>query len=388
MHLMTRENLQELLNVGGEPCVSLYMPTVTGGESEETKQNPIRFRNLLNEAKKKLEAAGHRPAEAERMLEAAQPLLEDHKFWQYQSGGLALFLSPAGKRIYTLPLNFSELTMASDRFYVTPLLQLFSEDGRFYVLALSQHAIQMYQCSRYSAAQVDLRQVPKSISDLLELNPREKQLQFHAHTEGHAGGAGRKAGMFHGHAEDSNEAKSNILVYFQSVNKGVTAMLKGEGAPLVTAGVDYLNHIYAEANSYANLYVQSIPGSTAGLRPEELRDRAWELLKPLFEAEALSAVKRYNQVRGTPVAACSIKPILRAAESGKVSTLLVSAKAQKWGVYDPVSGVVDLHKSPEPSDTELVDLCVAGTLHHDGKVYVLDPSKMPGISPVAAIFRH
>jgi len=115
MHLMTRENLQELLNVGGEPCVSLYMPTVTGGESEETKQNPIRFRNLLNEAKKKLEAAGHRPAEAERMLEAAQPLLEDHKFWQYQSGGLALFLSPTVKRIYTLPLNFSELTMASDR---------------------------------------------------------------------------------------------------------------------------------------------------------------------------------------------------------------------------------------------------------------------------------
>jgi len=384
MHLMTRENLEELLNAGGEPCVSLYMPTVKGGESEETKQNPIRFRKLLNEASKKLEAAGKRPAEAEKLLEPAQPLLEDNKFWQYQSGGLALFLSSRVKRVYNLPLNFSELTMASDRFCVTPLLPLFAEDGRFYVLALNQHSIKLYQCSRYSVAEADLRHVPKSITELLELNPREKQLQFHANTEGHAG----RAGMFHGHAEDSNEAKSNILLYFQNVNKGVAAILRGESAPLVTTGVDYLNHIYAQANTYANLDARSIPGSAAGLRPEELRDKAWELLKPLFEAEALSAVKRYNQVRGTPVAACSIKPILRAAEDGKVSTLMVSANARKWGMYDPATGEVDLHKSAEPADTELVDLCVSRTLRHGGKVYVLEPSKMPGISPIAAIFRH
>jgi hypothetical protein len=234
-------------------------------------------------------------------------------------------------------------------------------------------------------AEADLSRIPKNIADLLELNPREKQLQFHANTEGHAAG---RAGMFHGHAEDSNEAKSNILVYFQSVNKGVSAMLKAEGAPLVTAGVDYLNHIYSEANTYPNLYVRSIPGATTGLRPEELRDKAWELVKPLFEAEALSAVTRYNQVRGTPVAACNIKPILRAAEEGNVSTLLVAANSQKWGMYDPASGELDLHTSPEPTDTELVDLCVARTLRRGGKVYVLEASKMPGIAPLAAIFRH
>lgn len=385
MHLMTRENLEELLNASEEPCISLFMPTVKG--SIETKQNPIRFRNLLNEAEKKLEAAGQTPAKAKKLLEPAQPLLEDHKFWQYQSGGLALFLSPAVKRVYTLPLNFTELTMVADRFCVTPLLPLFAEDGRFYVLALNQHSIQLYQCSRYSVAQVDLRRIPKNISELLELNPREKQLQFHGNTEGHAGGPGQGA-MFHGHAQDSNEAKSNILVYFQNVNKGISAMLKTEGAPLVTAGVDYLNHIYAEANTYPNLDVRGIPGGTAGLRPEELRDKAWELLKPLFEAEALSAVKRYNQVRGTPLGACNLRPILRAAEEGNVSTLLVSANAQKWGMYDPVSGEMDLHKSPEPPDTELVDLCVARTLRHGGKVYVLEASKMPGITPIAAIFRH
>lgn len=387
MHLMTRENLDELLNDDGKTCVSIFMPTVKGSESVETKQNPIRFRKLLNEAAKKLEAAGHKPAETKKLLEPAQPLLEDNKFWQYLSGGLALFLSPKIKRAYNLPLNFKELTMVSDRFCVTPLLQLFAEDGRFYVLTLSRRAIELYQCSRYSVARVDLKQVPKSISDLLELNPKEKQLQFHGNTEMRSGGAGR-TGISHGHAQDSNEAKSNILVYFQSVNKGVTAMLKNEGVPLVTAGVDYLNHIYAEANTYNNLYVRNLTGSTAGQRPEALRDRAWELLKPLFEAESRAAVRRYDQVRGTPVAASHIKPILMAAEEGNVTTLLVSANARKWGLYDPDSGELDLHKTPEPTDTELVDLCVTRTLRSGGKVYVMEPSKMPGISPLAAIFRH
>ena len=387
MHLMTRENLDELLNDDGKTCVSIFMPTIKGSESQETKQNPIRFRKLLNEAEKKLWAAGNKLADAKKLLEPAQPLTEDRKFWQYQSGGLALFLSPKIKRAYNLPLNFRELTMVSDRFCVTPLLQLFAEDGRFYVLTLSRQAIELYQCSRYSVARVDLGQVPKNISDLLELNPKEKQLQFHGNTMMRSGGAGR-TGIAHGHAQDSNEAKSNILVYFQSVNKGVNAMLKNEGVPLVTAGVDYLNHIYAEANTYRNLYVRSLPGGTVGLRPEELRDRAWDLLQPLFEAEARSAVHRYDQVRGTPAAACHIKPILLAAEQGNVSTLLVSADAQKWGMYDPLTGELDLHKTPEPTDTELVDLCVARTLRSGGKVYVMEPSKMPGITPIAAIFRH
>ncbi len=387
MHLMTKENLEELLNNGGEPCVSIYMPTVKGSGSEETKQNPIRFRNLLNEAEKKLEAAGHKGSAAQKLLEPAKPLLEDHKFWQYQNGGLAVFLSPKLKRVYNLPLNFSELTMASDRFCVTPLLQLFAEDGRFYVLALSQQAIQLYQCSRHSVAQVDMRQVPKSVADLLELNPKEKQLQFHSNSKGHTGRTGTQ-GTFHGHAEDSNEVKSNILVYFQSVNKGITAMLKNEGAPLITAGVDYLNHIYAQANTYNNLYVRSITGSTIGIRPEELRDRGWEIVKPLFDAESKAAVQRYNQVRGTPMAACHIQPILKAAEAGMVATLLVSAQTHKWGTYDPATGELELHTRPEPSDTELLDLCVARTLKHGGKVYALEADKMPGISPIAAIFRH
>jgi hypothetical protein len=360
------------------------MPTIKG--SEETRQNPIRYRKLLGEAEKKLAAGGLRPTEAKKFMEAARPLLEDHKFWQYQSGGLALFMSKDVKRVYTLPLQFAELAVVTDHFCVTPVLPLFAEDGRFYVLALSQHSLRLYHCSRYSVTEVDLKQVPKSIADLLELHPREKQLQFHGATAGNMGRRG-KAGVAHGNAEDSDEAKENMLLYFHSVNRAVNSILRSDGAPLVLAGVDYLARIYGRANTYPNL-VGMMPGSAVGSRPDELRERAWELVKPIFEAGEMAAVKQYERLSGTPKASNHIRTILKAAEEGKVAVLLVSANAQRWAMFDPDLGVLSMHEKPEPSDTELLDLCAARTLRHGGKVHVLEQSRMPGVAPAAAILRY
>src|SRR5215216_4235962 len=42
---VTREEIQNLLQNPGRPCVSIYMPTFRAGV--ETQQNPIRLKNLL-----------------------------------------------------------------------------------------------------------------------------------------------------------------------------------------------------------------------------------------------------------------------------------------------------------------------------------------------------
>lgn len=383
MLLMKREEFKELLTERMGPCVSIFMPTIKG--SEETKQNPIMFRKLLREAGKKLVASGLKPHEAGKLLAPTEKLQEDHMFWQYQSGGLAVFLSSTLNKVYTLPLAFKELTVVADHFCVTPVIPLFTEDGRFCVLSLSQHSVKLYQCSRYSVAEVDLRQMPKSITDLLELNPGEKQLEFHGNTEGRAAGHG-KAAMFHGHAEDSDEGKDNILLYFQNINKGISTVLGSNGGPLVLHGVDYLTRIYEKANTYPNL--RGRIGGGPELKPEELKEMAWKLVRPVFEAGEAASVRLFGQLEGTSRASNHLKTILKAADEGKVATLMVSSKAQRWAFYDKYSGVLDMHKKPDLNDTELLDLCAIRTLHHGGQVYVMEPEKMPGAAPAAAIFRY
>ncbi len=382
MLLMKKEELRELLDERTGPCVSVYMPTEKG--SIETKQNPVRLRKLLREAEKKLAAAAAKPQVIEGLLSPARRMLEDNLFWQYQSGGLAVFLSPGLKRVYTLPLRFAEMAAVGERFCVRQLLPLFAEDGRFWVLALSQRSVKLYQCSRYSVAEADLRQAPRSITDLLEFNPGEKQLQFHGQTAGHPARGGVTG---RGHAEDTDEEKENILVYFHSVNRAVNALLGG-GGPLVLAGVDYLTRIYEKANTYPRLAERRINGNPAELRPEELKDRAWQLVRPGFEETARAAAKQFAQLHGTPRASNHLKTILQAANEGRVASLFVSAGDQRWGFFDDASGIMDLHPKPDIRDTELLELCVSRTLDRGGQVYALPPERMPGSAPAAAVFRY
>lgn len=384
MLLMKKEELKELMDARTGPCVSIYMPTVQS--TIETKQNPIRFRKLLAEAEHKLAASAVRRPRIEELTSSCRTMLEDNLFWQYQMGGLAVFLSPELKRAYTLPLEFTETAAVGERFYIRQLLPLFAEDGRFWVLALNRRTVKLYQCSRYSVSETDLRRAPKSITDLLDFQAGEKQLQFHTRTAGRA--AGSRRAVFHGSGEDSDEDKENILFYYRSVNRAVRALLNGQGGPLVLAGVDYLTRIYEKANTYPRVCDGRIAGNPDGLRPEVLRDKAWEVVRPGFEAGTAEAVKRYLQLQGTPRAANHMKTILQAAYDGRVGELFVSARDQRWGVFEDNSGVMEVHPRQAPGDLDLLELCAARTLEHGGQVYALEPERMPGAAPAAAIFRY
>ena len=98
--------------------------------------------------------------------------------------------------------------------------------------------------------------------------------------------------------------------------------------------------------------------------------------------------QQYEQLMGTPRADNRLKTILQAANEGRVATLFVSSKDQRWGFFDDESGMLDMHAKPGPCDLELLDMCAARTLDQGGQVYALAPERMPGRAPAAAIFRY
>jgi hypothetical protein len=82
------------------------MPTHRTGD---VQQDPIRLKNLVNQAQDKLVAAGLRPAAAKELLRPVHNFEEDTLFWQNHSEGLALFISPNTFRFGHLPFRFAEL---------------------------------------------------------------------------------------------------------------------------------------------------------------------------------------------------------------------------------------------------------------------------------------
>lgn len=383
MDLLQRDELKTLIQKPEGPCISIYMPTHR--MFPETKQDPIRFKNLLREAEDRLKQSGLRSPEAKKLLKPAKALIKDNLFWQYQADGLATFVSSDLFYHHRLPLKFDELLVVTDRFHIKPLLPFFSYEGRFYILALSQNEVRFFQCTRYSVKEVEPVNFPRSLSEALKYDDPEKQLQFHtrAPTAG-----GERAAMFHGHGTGKDDAKDNILRFFHQIDDGLRPVLSQEKAPLVLAGVDYLHSIYREANSYPHLMDQGITGNPEQLKGEDLHEQAWGILEPHFLIAQEEAVAQYRQFAGTDRASDSLKEIVPAACEGRIDVLWVAVGVQQWGFFDPDKRAVHLHVEPEPGDEDLLDFAAVHTFLNGGMVYALKPEEMPDETPLTALFRY
>jgi hypothetical protein len=382
MNLFSIDELKTLIENPSGSGVSIYMPTHRMGTT--TQQDPIRFKNLMRQAEELLVGCGMRVQDARDLLEQAKKL-DNSEFWQYQSDGLAIFISTNLFRYYCLPLNFEELVVVTDRFHLKPLLPLLTGDGKFYILALSQNDVRLLQGTRYSVSEVDLADVPQSIAEALKYDDPEKQFQFHTGTPQ---GGGDRAGMFHGQGAGNDEQKDRLLRYFRKVDGGLQELLKNQQFSLVLAGVDYLLPIYKQANTYPYLMEDSLTGNPDGLKAEELHSSAWKIVQPYFEQAEQNVVNRYQELAGTGQTANNIQEVVSAAYYQRIESLFVPVGVQQWGLFNPSTSEVHLHQEHEAGDEDLMDFAALHTVLNGGTVYAVEPEKVPGDAPLAAVFRY
>jgi hypothetical protein len=290
-------------------------------------------------------------------------------------------LSPEIFRYYPLPYSFDELVVAAERFHIKPLLPLFSEDGVFYVLAVSQNQVRLLQCTRYHVREVTPEGVPSNLAEALKYDQPEKQQQFHT-----AGPSGPTISHGHGVSKDYDEVA--ILRYFQQVNKGLHEVLNEERAPLIIAAVDYLHPIYREANTYHHLLDEGIKGNPDGLSEDALQEQAWAIVKPYFERSRTEVLERYREAITKGLATNDVKQAVLAACDGRVSTLFVATGVQQWGRFDAERHKVRLYKGRSPGVEDLLDFAAVNTLTKGGIVYAVDREQVPGETQVAALLRY
>lgn len=387
--MLDAHSIQELIDDRGEPRVSIFLPTHERGP--ETKQDPIRLSNLLDEAERSL-ADGENGRNFDGILAPARSLLKDESFWQHQSRGLALFLSPDEMRLYRLPIDLRERAVVAGRFHVKPLLPLLTGDGRFHILALSQARVRLFDASRDTVRALDLHDVPESVRDVVGYDWEERSLQFHAANRGTNAGPGGGAGpgvVFHGQGSAKDDTKPEVRKYLQAVDRGILKLLPDRNRPLVLAAVEWVAAMYREISKYPNVVEQNVEGNPDRLSAKELHAEAWRIVEPLFESVRDAATSRYRELGGGDRDQTSdeLEKIVPAAFGGRVATLFVARDVEQWGRYDPDTTKLLLHGKRANGDDDLLDVAAAETLVRDGEIYALDAEDMPG-SPIAAIFRY
>ena len=388
MDILSKRDLQQLIETNSECCVSLYMPTHRVGR--EQQQDPIRFKNLITRAQERLVGYGLCRPEVQALIRPAESLLTDGDFWQHQSDGLAVFLTSDFSQTYRLPSRFKELLSIANNFHIKPLLPLFSTNGQFYILALSLNEIRLFLATRDTISEMQLPNVPTSMQEALFMDIPEKHLDFHTGTKNPSAPGSRPA-AFHGQGVQSDEEdKKNILRYFQYVDKGLRDLLAGITTPMVLAGVDYLLPIYHQANTYNSLLYEGLEGNPEGLSAKELHQRAWELVEPIFGTNQQEAMKQFKRLHGkqSDLASDDLKTVVKAAKYGRVDILFVPLGIQQWGRFEPDNNQVLLEDKPSLENEDLLDFAATQTILNSGQVYALQPEDLPGKGELAAILRY
>ncbi|PMB52243.1 hypothetical protein CEN39_10900 [Fischerella thermalis CCMEE 5201] len=389
MQPLSIDEIKTLVENTQSPCVSLYMPTQKAGP--ETRQNPIRFKNLIREAEERLTEMGMDDAKAVEFLQPAKEL-DKNEFWQHQDVGLAIFISPSVFRYYQLPMDFQELVVVSNQFHLKPLLHLVNNDGRFFVLALSQDNVRFFEGTHYNIQEVEVENMPKSLDEALLYDETAKEGQRRIGTSrGGTANPFSQPGEFHGQGSpDRDEHQKDILQFFHIIDDALHEKLRDEKAPLLLAGVEYLFAIYTEANSYKNLLEEGIHANVDIIKPGELHEQAWQIVEPIYTQSYEAIMELYQQIagEGTGRASSDLKEIIPAAYYQRVDYLLVPVDHQVWGSFDSETMAVDLHSEPQPDDQDMLDFAAIHTLLNGGAVYTVDAGELPDGVPAAAIFRY
>jgi len=280
MDLITRKDLRQLVNGTGAPCVSFYLPTHRAGA--ETRQDPIRLKNLLREADQQLQAGGLGSPAITKLLDPVRGLLGDNDFWQHQSDGLAIFSSPNLFRLYRVQAEVPELAIVADQFHLKPLLGLMTGNNQFFVLALSQNRVRVFQATRETIVELESENMPDSLAEALRSRMPERQLQAHS------AGVPHRAAIFHGHGGGEEDKKEMLVAYFRLVDAGMRDLLAQRSAPILLAAVDYLCPIYRQVNSNPELLEDWISGNPDNLTPQQLHEKA----VPIAAAHSKKAQER------------------------------------------------------------------------------------------------
>jgi hypothetical protein len=366
--------------------LSLYMPTHRAGF--ETQQDPIRFKNLLARAEKKLIESGWRRPDAEKRLRPLHSLLADGSFWQNQQDGMALFFGLADPLIYRLPVYLPEMVSISNNFYLKPLVPLLAWDVGFHILALGQNSVRLLQAGRFHVHETAPENMPVNIEEVTGYYETERILQWHTNTP-QAGSKGERAAMFHGHGVGTDERleKKRLAEYCYRVGAAVQVFLQANQQPLVLVATEPLLGIYRQLNSHPYLQDQVVNKNPERMRTEELRRLAWPVVTPHYDRGKQRDLDKFRELTQTELASSDPGKVIAAAHTGQIDRLFVAIDDQVYGTFDQQSWTTEIHDQPQPGDRDLLDLATVRAYLGGSTIHPCFRYEMPADSSIAATFR-
>ncbi len=384
MNRISRAELRSLASREETPCVSVYVPI--DHSLPDAKQNPVRFRNLIDEAERRLNGE-LRSTEVRDMLRPARELESDALFWrQTGADGLCVLAATQFFRVFPLPFRCPETAEAGARFHLAPLVHVLTRDDRFHVLALSPKSVRLFRGRGRELTPVALPpDMPTDMATALKGTELEPSLQMH--TAAHGSAPGSWVGIMHGHGTPKDDEKPLLREYVRIVCRRLEPQLSGDTSPLVLAAVDFNQSLFRETCRHPHVASEGVVASPDTLTDRELLERALPLVEPILNRDRHKAAERYRALVSSEKAGHLIHTVLPAAFQGRVEAIFAALGRHVYGTCDAHGSDVRVNGTRQPGDVDLLDLAVTKSLLSGGDAFVVPEPEMPTGGPVAAVFR-
>ncbi len=388
MDILTINDLNALISKEEGTFISIYMPTFRGGV--DTRQNHIKFKQLLRSAEATLYDMEWRKEEIESFLKPASQLIPETHFWQNQSDGLALYIHNDGITYFRLPYEFIESVTVSNKIFIKPLLPLFSGNGQFNILALSKNDVRFFRATRHNAIEIDLdlEGGPGSMFDMQVDDDYENPDTRTALRLGRNDLVYNKATQSQNNENDYE--RNELTRYFRALDATIMNLHEGEDIPLVLAGVEYLIPIYREKSNYPNIVKDFIRGNPEQLSGDDLHKLAWEIVEPILLEDKKMAEDKYNQYLGQKnnLTLNSLDKIIPAAFNGQIESIFIDIDTEEWGQFDHEKNKIEIKEEGSSGAEDLIEYVSLLTLSRGGKVYTLDREELANEEKLAAVLRY
>lgn len=373
------------------PCLSLYQPT--SRHHPDNQQDPIRFANLVKSLEHSLTQQYSRD-QATELLAPFRALADDDEFWRNTFEGLAVLSARDTFHVYKLQRPVAPLAIVADSFHTKPLLRIRQSADRFQILGLSRTAVSLFEGNRDALGAVALADgVPRTVNDTpgaKRTEPHRTVASYGSASSGMNGAGGAHSAMHHGHGGRAAELDADTERYFRAVDKAVLQYhSQPAGLPLILAALPEHHQMFRAISRNPHLLPDSIDVHPDALESlDALRERAWQLLQPQYEARLAALAEEFGTARAHKLGDDVLPQVARAAAAGRVKTLLIEAQRYVPGRLDWQTGRVDMSGDLHDVNTDdLLDDLGELVMSLGGNVVVVPREQMPTATGVAAIYR-
>lgn len=361
---MNRHEVKLLQQIKGYPAVTITLPTHR--TSPENQQDPIRVKNLVEQAASRL-LAEFSKRDIAPLLDRLEKLTEEIDY-RYTSDGLALFVSRDFARAVQLPFTLKERVHVGDTFLTRDLVFAMNRTPRYWVLALSEKPTRLYEATRD-----DLVEVQDGGFPITHEGPGGEQSL--------PGGFGIKKSAI----RDEYHRK-----FFRQIDTALKPFLADDPLPLVVVGVDRFLAFFGEVTDHKDTILATLQGSHDKTSPSELAKLVWPLAKESLAKQRQRVFTELDKAVGERKVASTISEVWLMATEGRGSLLLVEedfhfpARVDETGRHITPA---DDATAPDVLD-DAVDEIIETVLSKQGRVVFVENGQLETHQRIALILRY